>query len=149
MAKLCRIHLAGFGQDVARFNPLTIDLTNQKREPQDSVIWLRNGGGKTTLISLLYSIFVPRVSDFLGMRTQKNAKLEDFIRPNDIGVVATEWLFSGSSSRRVVGQIAVSTARELKRTFFSFAETATFSFDSLPVTGLSTPAGSMDRIIEA
>jgi len=149
MAKLCRIHFAGLGQDVARFNPLTIDLRNPKGDPQDSVIWLRNGGGKTTLISLLYSVVVPRVSDFLGMRTQKNARLEDFLHPNEVGVVAIEWLLPGGGGRRVIGQIAVSTAREFKRWFFSFAETATFSFDSLPVLGLATPAGSMDKFLDA
>ena len=97
MARLCRVHFAGMGEACARFHPLTLDFRHkQAGAPQDSVIWLRNGGGKTTLISLLYSVLVPNQNQFLGRLLGKDTTLTDFLRPNELGVVVTEWGLPGS-----------------------------------------------------
>lgn len=152
MAKLCRFYVSGAGNESARFNPLIIDLRDRHEwKPQNTIVWLRNGGGKTTLISLFYTIFVPKLSDFLGMRNGKGAKLNDFVREDELAIVATEWQPSDATApRRTVGTVILKTARELKRFFFSFNETKTtsFSFDTLPARGLSEAAGSYDAFRE-
>lgn len=148
MARLCRFYVSGAGNESARFNQLLVDLRDRHEwQPQNTIIWLRNGGGKTTLISLFYCIFIPKVSDFLGLKNGKGAKLEDFVRENELAIIATEWQPSNPEApRRTVGVVVLKTSRELKRLFFSFNETKTtsFSFQSLPVRGLSEPAGSYD-----
>lgn len=55
MARLARIHFAGLGTDSARFNPVTLDLCDPNGRAGHAVMWLRNGGGKTTMLSFLYS----------------------------------------------------------------------------------------------
>ncbi len=151
MARLCRIHLTGLGRESARFNPLTADLRDQRTgTPQDAVIWLRNGGGKTTLISLLYSLLVPNASQFLGKLTGKGARLEDFLRPDQLAVIATEWDLSAMGApRRTIGQVMLLKNRELLRFFFSFSETREFGFNQLPVLGLATAAKSFDALQDA
>lgn len=151
MARLCRIHLTGLGRESARFNPLTADLRDQRTgAPQDAVIWLRNGGGKTTLISLLYSLLVPNASQFLGKLTGKGARLEDFLRPDQLAVIATEWDLSAMGApRRTIGQVMLLKNRELHRFFFSFSETREFGFNQLPVLGLATAAKSFDALQDA
>jgi hypothetical protein len=145
--------LTGLGLAAARFNPLTLDLRDPKLgEAQDSVLWLRNGGGKTTLIALLYSTLVPDKRHFLGKLLGKDSGLADFVRNNDLGVVVTEWDFPGQmgSSRRVIGQAIKSMDGETTRKFFSFVTTPDYGFDSVPVLGLksSHPARSIEELLE-
>ncbi|HEY5706185.1 MAG TPA: hypothetical protein VIS96_11490 [Terrimicrobiaceae bacterium] len=151
MARLCRIHVMGVGKESARFNPLTIDLRNPQNDaPQDSVIWLRNGGGKTTLISIFYSLLVPNASHFLGKLNGKGATLEDFLRPDQLAVIATEWDLSAMGSpRRIVGQALLLKERKLIRKYFSFSEVRDFGFNNLPIHGLATPAKSLDKLDDA
>jgi len=152
MAKLCRFYVSGAGNESARFNQLLVDLRDRHEwNPQNTIIWLRNGGGKTTLISLFYCIFIPKVSDFLGLKNGKGAKLEDFVRENELAIIATEWQPSNPGApRRTVGVVVLKTPRELRRSFFSFnaTKTTSFSFQSLPVRGLSEPARSYDAFRE-
>ena len=143
--------MTGVGRESARFNPLTIDLRDQQTGgAQDSVIWLRNGGGKTTLISIFYSLLVPNASHFLGRMNGKGARLEDFLRADQLAVIVSEWDLSAIGvSRRIVGQALLVKNRELRRVFFSFFETRDFGFQNLPVLGLATPAKSLDKLKEA
>lgn len=150
MARLCRIHVAGIGKEGARFNPLTVDLRNPENgTPQDSVIWLRNGGGKTTLISIFYSLLVPNASHFLGKMNGKNAALEDFLRPGQLACVVAEWeLSTPGAPRRTVGQALLLKDHRLIRKYFSFSAVPEFNFNTLPVHGLAPAAKSLDRLEE-
>ena len=62
---LARLRLANVGQASARFNDLTLDFTDGTK-PADSVLWLRNGGGKSTILSLFLSTLLPRKYDFMS-----------------------------------------------------------------------------------
>ena len=52
MPRLCRMRLSSIGHDSARFDDLTLDFTDRQGRPTNSVLWLRNGGGKSSLLSL-------------------------------------------------------------------------------------------------
>lgn len=62
---LAQFRLKSVGERSARFSDLTLDMTAPDGDglssPSDSVIWLRNGGGKSSLLSLFYAVLLPRV----------------------------------------------------------------------------------------
>src|SRR5690242_14046488 len=67
--QLAALRLRSIGERAARFIDLTIDLTAPTTEgpsTQDSVVWLRNGGGKSSILSLLYAQLLPHANDFMG-----------------------------------------------------------------------------------
>ena len=150
MARLCRMHFAGMGEACARFHPLTLDFRHPTTgAAQDSVLWLRNGGGKTTLISLFYSGLVPNQNHFLGRLLGKGTSLRDFLRLNELGVVVSEWDFPAlGAPRRIIGQVLLLKEHELKRRFFSLAATADFGLEQLPMLGLGTPVRSIDKLLD-
>ncbi len=87
MTRLRRIRLDGIGPTGARFDPVTIDLTNRDGEAAKvALIHLENGGGKSVLLKLVFSAVLP------GRRyTVGGAKLGDFVLGDDTGHVALEW----------------------------------------------------------
>jgi hypothetical protein len=90
MYKLSRMHLDSVGSNAARFSGLTLDFTDVEHHPLDTIVWLRNGGGKTSLLSLLFSLFLPNRRDFLGARDDRKA-LGDYVLSGDTAHVLCEW----------------------------------------------------------
>ncbi|MFV2115333.1 hypothetical protein ACFHW0_23760 [Micromonospora sp. LOL_025] len=90
-------HLAAFrlhsiGERSARFTDVTLDLTGpdgSSSHPADSVVWLRNGGGKSSLLSLFYALLLPRAIDFMG-RTVKRS-LTDYVDSGDTAHTVAVW----------------------------------------------------------
>lgn len=90
-------HLAAFrlhsiGERSARFTDVTLDLTGpagSSSHPADSVVWLRNGGGKSSLLSLFYALLLPRAIDFMG-RTVKRS-LTDYVDSGDTAHTVAAW----------------------------------------------------------
>ncbi len=73
--QLAALRFRSVGERSARFTDLTLNLTAPGGDglaPQDSVIWLRNGGGKSSILSLLYALLLPRASDFMGRSVQRS-----------------------------------------------------------------------------
>ena len=92
MPRLCRMRLSSIGHDSARFDDLTLDFTDRQGRPTNSVLWLRNGGGKSSLLSLFFAGVRPGKRDFLGQRAdEKVRRIEDYVGPRDHGVVVCEW----------------------------------------------------------
>lgn len=92
MPKLRRMRMASIGHENARFEDVTLRFTDRAGEPTNSVVWLRNGGGKTSLLSLFFAGVRPHQRDFLGKRAEaKIRSLEDYVGPRDHGVVVCEW----------------------------------------------------------
>lgn len=89
MYRLTRMHLDSVGSNAARFSNLTLDFTDDEHNPLDTIIWLRNGGGKTSLLALLFSLFLPNQRDFLGVRD--NRTLGDYVLSGDTAHVLCEW----------------------------------------------------------
>ncbi|MFI0454161.1 hypothetical protein [Actinomadura sp. 6N118] len=57
--------------------------------PHDSVVWLRNGEGKSSILSLLYSMLLPAANDFMGRSVKRS--LTDYIDSGDTSHVIAVW----------------------------------------------------------
>lgn len=98
MPRLARIRLVSIGHPRARFDDVTLDLRNRERLADDTVIWMRNGGGKTSLLNLFYSVVRPRQTDFLGGKGgEEHRRLADYVLPDDHAVIALEWELDSSA----------------------------------------------------
>lgn len=99
MWQIRRIRLDRIGAPAARFLGVTIDTTDGDGHPLDSIVWLRNGGGKSTVLSLVCALVKPNRRDFLATSvTDKH--LEDYVLGADTAHVTVEW--SGPAGRRLV-----------------------------------------------
>jgi hypothetical protein len=111
MPKLRRLRLSSIGYDSARFDDVILDFTDRQGQPTNSIIWLRNGGGKTSLLSLLFAGLRTNKRDFLGQRAEEKVRrLSDYVGRSDHGVVVCEWeldadlgLFDDSRPRYLSG----------------------------------------------
>jgi hypothetical protein len=91
MFRLRRFYLDSIGVPENRFADLLVDLTDLDGEPADAIVWLRNGAGKTTMLSLLLALILPDRRDFLATRTKKRT-LEDLVLGGDTAHVVAEWV---------------------------------------------------------
>ncbi|MFR9805882.1 hypothetical protein ACL02T_26875 [Pseudonocardia sp. RS010] len=99
MWKISRVRIDRMGPRAARFLDVTLDFRDSQDRPLDSILWLRNGGGKSTVLSLICALIRPARKDFLA--TQATGKhLEDYLLDDDTGHVVVEW--SGPGRRRLV-----------------------------------------------
>jgi len=89
MYRLTRVHLDSVGSKAARFANLTLDFTDDEHNPLDTIVWLRNGGGKTSLLALIFSLLLPNQRDFLGVRDDRS--LGDYVLSGDTAHVLCEW----------------------------------------------------------
>lgn len=147
MPQIRRIRYVSLGHDKARMEDLILEMHDADGRSTDTALWLDNGGGKSSMLSLFFSVLRPAKKDFLGARAeQKLRRLEDYIRPEDHSLVVAEWemdeadLF-GARQRLVTG-VFIERAQgsiedvELDRIWFSFREVREqprLSLDRLPV----------------
>jgi hypothetical protein len=137
--QLRRLRLHGIGAPDCRFDPLCIDFTDGSR-PVDTVLWLRNGGGKTALLSLVFALLHPRRQDFLG-HARSHKSLEDHVLSGDTSHVVAEWQLGGGSSRLCTGMVLEWPARQrtrdhadCRRAWYLFRPRARLGLDDLPIT---------------
>ena len=98
-----RIRLDRVGTPAARFLDVTLDLTSPTTgRPVDTILWLRNGGGKTTIMALVGALLRPARDEFLSSTEGSRdggRHIEDYILGPDTAHVAVEW---GDGTRRLV-----------------------------------------------
>ncbi len=99
MWQMRRVRLDRIGAPAARFLGVELDLTNDAGHPLDSILWLRNGGGKSTVLSLICALIRPNRRDFLAT-SATDKHLEDYVLGADTAHVTIEW--SGPDGRRLV-----------------------------------------------
>src|SRR6266545_998814 len=122
MYELSRIRLLSVGPPGARYQDVTLDLSgvgqpveNQqatllgpdepvRRPSPASVLFLENGGGKSVLIKLIFSVMLPGRRQVVG--TANTRVLEKFVQANDVSHVALEWMHSGTGRRLVTGKVS-------------------------------------------
>ncbi len=98
MPKLSKLRLVSVGHSRARFSDLTLDFRNDNTGlVDDSIIWLENGGGKSSILALFYALIRPHRSEFMagGTTHKKERRIEDYVLETDRGVVITEWELDG------------------------------------------------------
>jgi hypothetical protein len=91
MFKLRRLYVDTIGVPDNRFVDLCVDATDLAGTPCDTIVWLRNGAGKTTMLSLLLALILPDRRDFLAFRTKRRT-LEDLVGGQDTAHVVAEWI---------------------------------------------------------
>jgi hypothetical protein len=155
MQKISRIYVGGYGVDMAWYDGVTFDLTDPDTgEPTDTILNLENGGGKTTLLSFMFSCFDTPVERFLKHIQNKNHRFSQyFARDGQPGIVLIEWVMpprtaGGQPYRLVLGQaVAVKASAErdeVDRVFFSFEANSNLTFQSVPAPKLNfAPVSSM------
>lgn len=98
--QLSRLRLASVGDRAARFTDLTLDVsspdTDGPGEPADSILWLRNGGGKSSLLSLFFALLLPLRRDFMGRSVKRY--LEDYVASGDTSHTVAEWAAQSEDS---------------------------------------------------
>ncbi len=148
MPHLARLRFVRIGHKQARADDLLMDFMVDGK-PADSTVWLRNGGGKSSLLSLFFSLLVPQLRQFLGTKTEgSDRQLDEYVRPGQLGMIAAEWVLDQSqlqilgADRLVTGTLLErvegrgDTPADLERAFFTCRslEHATESrIDGLPV----------------
>ncbi|WP_326957529.1 hypothetical protein [Amycolatopsis sp. NBC_01286] len=98
--QLSRLRLASVGDRAARFTDLTLNMSSLERadaiEPVDSILWLRNGGGKSSLLSLFFALLLPLRRDFMGRSVKRH--LEDYVASGDTSHTVAEWVAQSDGS---------------------------------------------------
>lgn len=149
---LASLRLRSIGERSARFNDLTVNTLGPDQTPLDHVVWLRNGGGKSSLLSLFYALLLPRKYDFMGRSVQRD--LTDYIDGPDTAHTVAAWYpaeepttLDGRPDRVLItGAVyewedlrrPVNAARDsdrLGKTFYAFyAIPGVLDLDTLPAT---------------
>lgn len=143
MQKIARIYVGNYGVNAAWYDGVIFDLTDPNTAlPADTIINLENGGGKTTLLSFVFSCFEPAQEKFLKHLQDRNHRFtEYFSKDGRPGVILIEWELpsrepGGKPYRIVVGQAVSlkpnSEKNEVDRVFFSFEVSSAIQLESVP-----------------
>ena len=129
MYNIRRIRLDHVGFDDAWYQNMEIPLFNTSDSdgpPDHTLINLVNGGGKTTLISLVFSCFVPSKSDFVQHLQKSTHKFEHYF-DREPGLILIELESARGNllipERLIIGQYVSVVAEESnpdKRYYFGF-----------------------------
>ncbi len=93
MPQLLRLRFCNVGPRRARMEDLTLSMEDiETGQATHSAIWLRNGGGKTTLISLILWLLCP------DKPMPDTHKIEEYVQPDDRSVLVAEWQMDGQQS---------------------------------------------------
>ena len=179
MYELSRVRLFSVGPPGARYQDVWLDLRGvgapvevaaqpdlfaaddrdgvPRRPSPASVLYLENGGGKSVLLKLIFSVLLPGRRQVVG--TSNTRVLEKFVLAEDIAHVALEWMHTVTGERLVTGKAsewrghAVSTdPAKLSDAWYSFHPRPGFGIDELPFTvdrRRVTLAGFKERLEES
>lgn len=155
MQKITRIYLGNYGVQSAWYDGITFSLGDPATGlPTDTIINLENGGGKTTLLSFIFSCFETPIERFLTHLQNKNHRFSDYFSHDGLpGVVLIEWEMPGKSPgeapyRLVIGQVVTirtsATGQSIiDRVYFSFVANDTLHFNAVPAPKLGpSPANT-------
>ena len=149
------LDLRGVGEPVPQPAPTQGDFfeeepTGPPRRPAPAgVIFLENGGGKSVLLKLIFSVMLPGHRNTLGGAS--SGVLRKFLLADDCGHVALEWQHTVTGEKVVVGKVSewrgrqVSTdPRKFAEAWYSFRPGPGLTLDTLPVAEHITVGASAD-----
>jgi hypothetical protein len=138
------LDLRGVGEPVAvapqadLFGPDNLDGVPRRPSPA-SVLFLENGGGKSVLLKLVFSVLLPGRRQVVG--TTNTRVLEKFVLGEDVAHVALEWMHTVTGERIVTGKVSEwrghvvsADPAKLIDAWYSFHPTEGFGLDELPFT---------------
>ncbi len=161
MYELSRVRLHSIGPAGARYADTVLDLrgvgepvpqpapaqgqffedepTGPPRRPAPAgVLFLENGGGKSVLLKLIFSVMLPGHRNTLGGAS--SGVLRKFLLADDCGHVALEWQHTLTGELVVAGKVSEwrgrqvsSDPRKFAEAWYSFRPGPGMSLDSLPV----------------
>ena len=120
MYELSKVRLYSVGPPGARYEDLTIDLSGAgapvpdqqlmfgkaevRRPSPASILFLENGGGKSVLIKLIFSVMLPGRRQVVG--TSNTKVLEQFVGRNDVAHVVLEWMHTRTGRLLLTGKVS-------------------------------------------
>ncbi|MEU6084867.1 hypothetical protein [Streptomyces sp. NPDC047108] len=138
------LDLRGVGEPVTEPAPTQADFfedepTGPPRRPAPAgVLFLENGGGKSVLLKLIFSVMLPGHRNTLGGAS--SGVLRKFLLADDCGHVALEWQHTLTGECVVVGKVSEWRGRQVSgdprkfaEAWYSFRPGPGMSLDSLPV----------------
>ena len=161
MYELSRVRLFSVGPPGARYQDVCLDLRGvgspvelapqpdlfapddldrvPRRPSPASVLFLENGGGKSVLLKLVFSVLLPGRRQVVG--TTNTRVLEKFVLGEDVAHVALEWMHTVTGERVVTGKVSEwrghvvsSDPAKLIDAWYSFRPADGFGLDELPFT---------------
>ncbi|MFD8274972.1 hypothetical protein [Streptomyces flaveolus] len=143
------LDLRGVGEPVPRPAPAQAEFFEEepvgppRRPAPAGVLFLENGGGKSVLLKLIFSVMLPGHRNTLGGAS--SGVLRKFLLADDCGHVALEWQHVQTGECVVVGKVSEWRGRQVSNDPRKFAE-AWYSFrpgpgltlDNLPVAEATT-----------
>ncbi|GGV05057.1 hypothetical protein GCM10010211_85150 [Streptomyces albospinus] len=138
------LDLRGVGAPVPRPAPAQADFFEDepagppRRPAPAGVLFLENGGGKSVLLKLIFSVMLPGHRNTLGGAS--SGVLRKFLLADDCGHVALEWQHVLTGETVVVGKVSEWRGRQVSNdprkfaeAWYSFRPGPGMSLDSLPV----------------
>ncbi|MEU7489498.1 hypothetical protein [Streptomyces sp. NPDC042319] len=138
------LDLRGVGEPVPRPAPAQADFFEEepvgppRRPAPAGVLFLENGGGKSVLLKLIFSVMLPGHRNTLGGAS--SGVLRKFLLADDCGHVALEWQHTVTGETVVVGKVSEWRGRQVSNdprkfaeAWYSFRPGPGMSLDSLPV----------------
>lgn len=145
MIRLRRCHLSCVGSRSARFSPVGLNFMAGEKAG-NSVVFLENGGGKTTLAAFIYLTLWPDQNQFLLKKATKDSqtRVSGYLIPGQSAycILECETRVDGSHEPaiRIIGQALQrrdsSERSAVDRHFFTFIPSAGLGFEDVPVQGL-------------
>ncbi|MDH2393521.1 hypothetical protein QCN29_33110 [Streptomyces sp. HNM0663] len=161
MYELSRVRLYSIGPAGARYADTVLDLRGvgepvpnpapaqgeffeeepagpPRRPAPAGVLFLENGGGKSVLLKLIFSVMLPGHRNTLGGAS--SGVLRKFLLADDCGHVALEWQHTLTGELIVVGKVSEWRGRQISNdprkfaeAWYSFRPGPGLSLDNLPV----------------
>ncbi|MFI1437391.1 hypothetical protein [Streptomyces lydicus] len=138
------LDLRGVGAPVPRPAPAQADFFEDepvgppRRPAPAGVLYLENGGGKSVLLKLIFSVMLPGHRNTLGGAS--SGVLRKFLLADDCGHVALEWQHVLTGESVVVGKVSEWRGRQVSNdprkfaeAWYSFRPGPGMSLDALPV----------------
>lgn len=157
--ELSRVRLHAVGPKGARYQDVTLDLRRgESGEPSPaSVLFLENGGGKTVLVRLIFSVLLPGRRQVVGTTSSK--VLDKFVLADDVSHVALEWRDTRTGQLLVTGKVCEWSGHvvsadptRLHERWYTLRPTDVLGLATLPFTQggrIVSLSGFYDRLDEA
>ncbi|GGS03951.1 hypothetical protein GCM10010252_48480 [Streptomyces aureoverticillatus] len=174
MYELSRVRLYSIGPAGARYADTVLDLRGvgdvvpdpapaqaeffeeepvgpPRRPAPAGVLFLENGGGKSVLLKLIFSVMLPGHRNTLGGAS--SGVLRKFLLADDCGHVALEWQHTLTGECVVVGKVSEWRGRQVSNdprkfaeAWYSFRPGPGLSLDSLPVAESTAVRPSVEGV---